>query len=234
MAGKFVDSRHLGAETIRLAKDWHFRPLIENLSAQRVFRLKARNQDGITRIGNRIAQMVDHATGFAHATGRDDDHGAAEIIERLGIGNIANIAKPGKPERIAFGIFAKYFCRLGIEKIAVLAKDRGDVDGERRIDEYGNAGDSIGHHQLVEEQNQLLRAPDSEGGNDNFSTPRGSTIDNAGKLIEDRALILMQAVAIGGFHDEVVAGEHRLRVANNWQVRTADIAGESNSRCSIA
>ena len=61
VAAEFVQAGNLGPHAHRLAEDAHLRPLLHQLAAQRVLRLEAGDQDGVARILDVVAQVVQDA-----------------------------------------------------------------------------------------------------------------------------------------------------------------------------
>lgn len=122
---------------------------------------------------------------------------------------------------------------LFVEEVLVIAEDVGDVDGKRGVYEDGDAGDASVSHQLVQQENDLLGAADGEGGGDDLAAAGGGAADDIGELIEDSTFVGMEAIAIGGLHDEVVAMGQGLGVANDGQMGTAHVAGEADAGVAV-
>ena len=92
----------------------------------------------------------------------------------------------------------------------------------------GTCGNASGVQQPPEVIDQLLRPLDGEDRNDEFA-PLGDRLDNhLLQLRLDRTVILVNPVAVGRFHHDVVGlGEGR-RVADDRPVPLAHVAGEDD------
>ena len=72
--------------------------------------------------------------------------------------------------------------RLFVVALGVALEDVGDVHRERAVDEDGQVGDAAGDVQLVQRVDDLLRAADGEGGDDDLALARDGVVDDLGEL----------------------------------------------------
>ena len=72
----------------------------------------------------------------------------------------------------------------------------------------------------------MLGAADGEGGADEAAAALDGTVDDIGQFALDSGEILVEAVTVGGLHDEVVGGREVLGITDDRQVFASDIAGE--------
>src|SRR3974390_3187518 len=110
--------------------------------------------------------MMQDAAGFAHARRRNDHTRTVEAVQRLRFVYIADIFKPLKAEWIV-AILSKR-SGLFIPAFGLLAKTLCGIYRERTIHEYRDGGDLVRVHQLMQQQDQLLRAPDGERRHDDL------------------------------------------------------------------
>ena len=81
----------------------------------------------------------------------------------------------------------------------------------------------------MQQQDELLRAADGKGRHDNLASARGGAVDDVGQTVGHQSLILVQAVAVGALHDEVVGLGHRLRIAEDGEIDAPDVAGKDEA-----
>ena len=62
-----VQNLHVGAQRHVVAKDAKHWPLLDNASAECVFRLEADNEDRVARIARAVRQVMQNAPRFHHA-----------------------------------------------------------------------------------------------------------------------------------------------------------------------
>jgi hypothetical protein len=106
---------------------------------------------------------------------------------------------------------------LFVVKLGMLSKDVGDVHRQGTIDEDRETRDGLGLDQFVQQQDQLLRTADGEGGHDDLAAPSIGAIHDLGELGRYGLDGLMHAVAVGAFHNQVVGWRQRLGVADDGQ-----------------
>ena len=71
MATQLVDGLHLRAQAHRLAEDGDLRELVDELPPERVLCLEAGDENGVARILDVVAQMMQYPARFAHSRGRN-------------------------------------------------------------------------------------------------------------------------------------------------------------------
>ena len=144
--------------------------------------------------------------------------GIATLLQFVALGQVTDVGDLAIPSQ-----------RRTREALRVARIHLGDVRGQRTIDEHRNARNLLLLGQLVDRKNELLRAAYGEGRNDDSSAAIRCPIDGIGQLVFHNAHILVKAVAIGAFHNQVVAGRARLRVRDDGQTGAAHITGEDES-----
>ena len=110
------------------AKHLDDRPLLHNAAAQRVFSLKADDQNRIPRIGGSVFQVMQNASRLRHTRSGNDDDRTKRGVQRLRIVHFASVAderKFKKVGRVAHQLFAV------VVHFRMHAKHFGRVDRER-------------------------------------------------------------------------------------------------------
>jgi len=197
---------------------------VEELAAKRVFGLEAGDQDGVAGVANVVAEMMKHAAGFGHTGGRNDHARDPDIIERFGLFHVADIAETAKAEGVVTAV--EEGVGFDVVTLRVGAKGFGDVYCEGAIYKDGYLVDFAFRNQFVDHKYDLLRAADGKSGRDDFAAPAGRVIDDFGELLLGVKDGLMEAVAVGAFHDEYVGLAGEFRVADDGEALAADVAGE--------
>ena len=164
VAAQFVEAGHFRPHRHRLAEDAHLLPLLHQLAAQRVGGLEAGDEHRVARVLDVVAQVVQDAALLAHARGGDHDERAVQIVQLLRFGGLADVVQPLEAERVLAVLQPRE--RFGVEAFRVLAEDRVTLTASGLSDEDGDVGDALVVEQLVQQQHELLRAADGEGGDD--------------------------------------------------------------------
>ena len=172
------------------------------------------------------------APHLAHARGRDNDHWFACVVERFGLLDVTDIAQHLETERVT--IFKQMLTRLLVVAFRVVAEDLRHIHRQRTVNEDRNRGNLLRKHQLVQRQDDLLRPPDRERRNDDLPAAFVRAVDHAGQLLLRLIFALVQAPAVGAFHDQVVHGRKRFGVTNDRQVLAADVPREGKPNLAIA
>ena len=76
---------------------------------------------------------------------------------------------------------------------------------------------------------QFLRALDGEGGDDNVSAALIRVVDDFGEGFGDRDGVVVIAVAVGRFHDDVISPVEERGIADEGLVPLADVAREDDA-----
>ena len=107
------------------------------------------------------------------------------------------------------------------------AENGSGVHGQGAVHEDLDLGQFAGGFQLIEHVHDLLRPPHAEGGDEEFAAfLHAGVFHDFQETLHFVRLQLVFAVAVGGFAEEVIAGRHRLGVAEDGAVRPADVSGE--------
>ena len=178
VAAQFVDFEYFGANAHGFAEDVDLFLTVQDFAAEGVFGLETGDQDCIAWIADVVAEMMEHATGFGHAGGGDDDAGEAEIVESLGFFDVADVAKTAEAKGVVTAVEEGF--GFDVVALGVGAEDFGDVDGEGAVDEDGDFVDLALLNEFVDHKDDLLGAADGEGGRDDFAAPAGGGVDDAG------------------------------------------------------
>ena len=140
VTAEFIEFDDFGAQAHRFTKDVDFGLLVDDLAAEGMFSLEAGDQDGVAGVFDVVLEVVEDAAKLAHARGGDDDARRPEIVERLGFGNVLDIAELAESEGLlpVRGETGGFF----VVEFGAIPEDFGDSDGQRTIDEDGDAGDT--------------------------------------------------------------------------------------------
>ena len=85
MAGEGIHLPDSGAHAVLLAQDRDLLPSVDDLTSQGMFRAIPYKKDGILRIADVVCQMVQDASGLAHAGSGNDDGLAVHPVQCLGL-----------------------------------------------------------------------------------------------------------------------------------------------------
>lgn len=77
---------------------------------------------------------------------------------------------------------------------------------------------------VAQEIEHLLRAPDGEGGDDDVAAPVEGALDDLGEAFGIVGRGIVEPVAVGGFHDDVIRLRDIARVVDEGLVEVAHIA----------
>src|ERR1700687_1903492 len=170
---------------------------------------------------------MENPAALAHAGSGNDHERTAQIDQRLGLVYIPYVRETLKAKRIF--VVDEKLRRVLIEQLRMLAKDVGHIYSERAVDEDRERWNGIGINQLVQQEDQLLRASYRESRHDHLSTALIGTIDDRGQLRRYRLNGLMDAIAIGALHDDVIRGRELFGIANDRKSDSAQVAGEAQA-----
>src|SRR5262245_19014220 len=113
----------------------------------------------------------------------------------------------------------------------MLAEDVDGVHGHRAVEVHGEDRDFVLLFELAQDVEQLLRATYRKRRNDNRSPSLSRRRDDLCQLGFGilAVLVAVQAIAVCGFHYEVVGSIDRRRVEDNRLIVSTDIAGKQNA-----
>src|SRR5579871_455534 len=146
---ELIEAGDFGPDGHRFAEDPYLAALLDQLSPEGVTRLKAGNQDGVPRIFDVVAQMVQDATLLAHSGGRDHYERPMQVVQLFGILGIPDVLQAAETEWIfaAEQVLAGFF----VKALRVVAVHLGDIHGQGAVDKYGDIGDALLVRQLMEQ-----------------------------------------------------------------------------------
>ena len=229
VGGEAVHLCDVGVEGDHVAEDGDFAPVVLDLAAQRVFGLVAGEEDGVVVVAEVMFEVVENASGFAHAGGGDDDAGAALGVEGLAGGDGADVFEVGEIKGLDEGL------RFGIPEVGELAEDIGDVAGEGRIDVDGRvAGDFLRLPNLMEFIDEGLGASEGEGGHDDPAAALAVSPMMRARFVGDLGDGGMGAAAICAFGDQNVGLVEGIGVVEDGAVGPANVAGEDEGGLAAA
>ncbi len=192
--------------------------------AERCGRAVADHEDSSGGVGDMVGDVVFHAPRLKHARCGDDDARVGAVVQALRLVDIGDIAQRIETEGVV--VETQDVLHVGVEFGQIHAEDMGGVDRQGRIDIDGYARQAPVVVELVEDIDYLLRAPDGETGDDEFAFLIDACgLDNAEQFLFADKRVVVQAVAVGGFADEVVALREELRRAEDMTVEASDVAG---------
>ena len=173
--------------------------------------------------------MMLDAAGVAHAGSGNDDGGVVIGVDGLGFLARQRVMQIEQFE----GIIAFVQERQGvvIEKLPVMPEHFCGADGQRAVHEDGHIRKLAPVIELMQAVEDFLRALHSEGGNDDLAAVAVAVADGIGEFVQTGRGILMIAIAVGGFHEDVVGLGRRLGIPDDEGLRAADVAGENDARC---
>lgn len=176
--------------------------------------------------GESFAEVVDDAAAGGHSTGGDDDGSFLDRVDALGVAYADAQVQVARAE----DVFAReeLFAAAEIEVGDVPAVDVKGFDRHGGIEKDGDAfGNLAGVFQLAEDVEKGLGAPDGEGGDEEHPAPFEGLSDDMGHLA-NRIRRLVQTIAVGGFHDEVIDVVDLRGRAKKGVARAADVSAEDD------
>jgi len=121
------------------------------------------------------------------------------------------------------------FGHLFVKQFAVALEHLRDRTGHRTVEEDHQVGDRILRQQLVDVIEQILRPLQCETGHDDVAAGGFRGVDNLGDVRLDVSVLAMDAIAIGGFHENVIGLVHLRRIAHDGLIRAAHVAAEQHA-----
>ena len=211
------------------AEELHGLRAVFQLPAERPLRLIAYEQDDVFLAPQVVFQMVADSARLAHAAGGEYDLGLGVGIDELGFVGGNGQLQSVKPD----GVDA-----LFQNGLRLVVKVRGVALQENSRRFHGQRGVHV-HREMVVSRHQtplldlpdgvehFLRPPHGKGGDDQIAAPVQRPLDAGGQLAHHVAPLLgMQAVAVGGFDDQIFRLRNRLGVAEQGLIDVAHVAAE--------
>ena len=194
--------------------------VLEDAAPQRVLGLIAHEEDRVAFVGSVVEQVVKDPAVLAHAARRDDDGGALEVVEPLGLVGGADRVEQVETE----GVALRPGARLVAFRMAPI--HLGDVGRERAVDVDRNPRDPA--LQALEAVGQVLRASHREGGDEDLPPAAGDLVDDGREVLLLVLLGGMDAVPVGALHEDRVCAREQLGAPEDRQRRPSDVAREDD------
>ena len=225
VAGQAAELPHRGAHRHRLPEQLDFLCPLQQGAAQRARRLISHEQHGTFRPPQVVFQMMADAARVAHAGGGNDDLGRGVGVDGHRIFLCFADVQAGEGQRILAVLHQRQ--RLLVKAVAeIFPEDGGGFAGQRAVHNHREpvmAVDAALRLDLAEEIQQLLCAAHRKAGNDQIAAPvqRGlQDFRQLGHIVRPGA---MAAVAVGGFHHQIVRLAGAGRVLDERLVPVADV-----------
>ena len=222
-----VDGVHLGPHRHLLAEYLHLGRAFHQQAAGGVLGLEAHDHHVAVGPPQVVLQVVLDAPGVGHAAARDDDgraHVPVDVAALLGGGGELQVGEVER--RVAVG---QDFLGVGVEKLGVIPKDAGGVDGQGRVQKHrhvlGQLAPAVGGGQDVDD---LLGALHGKGRDEHLAPVLVGLLDHLQELVHAGGQGFVGAAAVGGFHEQGVHRVHFHRVGHDELVGTAQVAGEAH------
>ena len=175
-----------------------------------------------------VLEVMAHAARVAHAAGRDDDGRALVFVDALGFRGIQGIAQVGQLEGVV--ALMEHLLRVLVEELAVAAEDLGGPDGQGAVHEDGHVRGQLALAlEDVQAVEDLLRAFHGKGGDDDLFALAVAVGDGVGQLLVADVLVFVVAVAVGGFHEDVIGLGRAFGIAHDEGLGAADVAREDDA-----
>ena len=161
-----------------------------------------------------------------HSVRRYDDRRKPVVIDGLGVFNASCKMNTLGIERISSGTLQlRHFEVMFLD---MSAKNIDSIHCHRAVNVHRKHRDLILDFQLAKHVEQLLRAPNGEGRNQDCSSAFRCGNDHVAQLLlaASSILVRVQTIAVCGFQDKVVGAVDGGRIEDNRLIVTADITGE--------
>ena len=203
VTGERFDAAQFGSDLMGMAKDGHFLVATHDFGPKGFGFAVADTEYGGGGVFDVVGEMVFDSASLHHARGGDDDTGFVAQVEFLGGLDGLDVLQAVESEGV--GVFLHVVEDGLAEAFGVEAHDVGGGDAERAVDKDIDVGQEFGMLEAVEGIDDFLRAANGEGGDDEFAFLLGAGVEHGHEefllgILEG----VVDAVAIGGFHDEVV------------------------------
>jgi hypothetical protein len=214
----------VGVDLVRLAEDLDLRPALHEPLAERSLGLIPDDHDRVSRVRDRLLQMVQNSAPFAHAR-RGDRHERPRLVVQLHrIGGVAHELDPAESQRILS--LSDRRRRLVIEHFRMPLHDRLDVRRERAVHEDLHVGNPPGGDQAIERVDDLLGPPHREGGDHDPAPPLDRAADDPLERAMQGLFVGVGLSAVGALDDQPVGVRKRQRVPDDRPMRTSEVSGE--------
>src|SRR5690606_38756469 len=228
MTGETFQILDLATYLVLLAEDAHVLASFLQAPAQSVIRHVAGDQHQVVLLADGIAKMMQYAAGFAHARCGNDDERPGHDVQVLALLHVLRVGQQLEAERV--WIRAQQVADLAIEALGVGVENLRHVGREWAVHIARNAGQFPGVEQVIQDVDDFLRAADAEGRDDDLSLPLHGLLDQLEQLPAQVLRRLVQPVAVGGLHDQVVRVAGDLALAQDRMIAAADVATVYDAR----
>ena len=113
-----------------------------------------------------------------------------------------------------------------VEHVGMFFEDLGDFDGHGAVEEGDQVGDAVFDEQFVEVVENFLGAFHGKTRDNDIAAGSAGFVDDGGQAFFDVAVGFVEAVAVGGFDENVIGLLDEGRVVEDGHVPAADVAGE--------
>ena len=223
VTGQAADGRNVAIAFVDFAKYAHFRLAVCQPAPHRVRRLPGDDADGVLRILDIVANVMDDTSRFRHTRSGDDDHRVGAFVQRLRLFHRADISQHLEIQR-RMTRFRHELARFVIETFQMTLEDIGRIDCQRTIHIHGHARNAIFEHHLIQVIDQFLRASNSKGGHDHFSAAFYCLLHHIAEFDISQFGVVMRLIPVGAFHDHEIGFRREDRVAQQRKLIPADIA----------
>src|SRR6516165_11394379 len=150
-----------------------------------------------------------------------------EIVQLLRLRGFPNVLEAPEAERVLAR--EQIFPGLLVEALRVSAVHVGDVYGKGTVDINGYGGDTLLIGELVEQQNQLLRAPHRKCRHDDATAAPCGTVDYIRQFVDNVVRTFVKAPAVGALEDQVFDRLGPVRIADDGKMWAAQVAGKGQA-----
>ncbi len=182
--------------------------------------LIAGDHDGVARIRGKCLEVMQNPAAGGHSAGGQHDLGVVARRDPHGLLGVAGIG--GHRAHTLVDLWRQPVI------VPVAAQQITGVDGHRTVQVDRHIRQRAGGPKLPQVVQQGLGTADREGRDHDGAAALHRRVDDLGQGLH-RVGALMQPVAVGGLHHQVVRGRHRLGVEHHRIVVAAQITGEDDA-----
>ena len=223
VAGEAVDGGDAGAYFDVLAEHADGFLAVAEGAAAGAFGLVADEEDGGVGVGEVEPEVVEDAAAGGHAGAGDDDGAVGEGAEGLGLALVGDEVEALGAEDVEAGDGLGAAGEVEVSEVVLVGLEGAEGHGGVEVD--GDGGDGAGFFEFAEDVEEALGAADGEGGDEDGGVALEGFVEGGGELFAD-GFGLVEAVSVGGLHDEEVDVVGLGRGAEDGVVGAADVAGE--------
>lgn len=205
---------------------------IDEATAERIFTLIADEHDAGFGAPEVLFEVMEDATGVAHAGAGHDEAGSWEIVEGAGL-----IGGGGEVEGrdISEGMVIEVKCEgLGVVEVGMGFVEAGGLDGHGAVEIDRKGADGAGVEEACKGVEDELGAADGEGWDEEFAVTLsggGDDFIELGERLDEGPVVV---IAVGGLEkDEVALGRSDVIVKDGCAYG-AEVAGEDDGAGLVA